>query len=44
VSQIWTRDGHMTEAQAKATYAYLQPKGSATIDFKSTFTNEFLPK
>ena len=44
VSQIWTLDGRMSEAQAKATYAYLQPKGSATIDFKSTFTNEFLPK
>jgi NitT/TauT family transport system substrate-binding protein len=44
VSQIWTVDGRMTEAQAKATYAYLQPKGPATIDFTSTFTNEFLPK
>jgi NitT/TauT family transport system substrate-binding protein len=44
VSQIWTADGHMTEAQAKATYAYLQPPGPAKIDFASTFTNEFLPK
>ncbi|HEX5213021.1 MAG TPA: ABC transporter substrate-binding protein [Pseudolabrys sp.] len=44
VSQIWTRDGHMTEAQAQATFAYLQPKGPAKIDLKSTFTNEFLPK
>jgi NitT/TauT family transport system substrate-binding protein len=44
VSQIWTLDGHMTQAQAEATYAYLQPKGPAKIDFKSTFTNEFLPK
>ena len=44
VSQIWTRDGHMTEAQARATFAYLQPKGTAEIDFPSTFTNEFLPK
>jgi NitT/TauT family transport system substrate-binding protein len=44
VSQIWTRDGHMTEAQARATFAYLQPKGPAEVDFPSTFTNEFVPK
>ena len=44
VSQIWTKDGHMTEAQARATFAYLQPTGPAQIDFPSTFTNEFLPK
>jgi NitT/TauT family transport system substrate-binding protein len=44
VSQIWTRDGKMTEAQARATFAYLQPKGPVEVDFKSTFTNEFLPK
>lgn len=44
VSQIWTRDGHMSEAQARATFAYLQPKGTAEVDFPSTFTNEFLPK
>jgi len=44
VSQIWTSNGHMTEAQAKATFAYLQPKGPAKIDFAATFTNEFLPK
>jgi NitT/TauT family transport system substrate-binding protein len=44
VSQIWTSDGHMSEAQAEATYAYLQPKGPVKVDFKSTFTNEFLPK
>ncbi|MFN3655938.1 MAG: ABC transporter substrate-binding protein [Pseudolabrys sp.] len=44
VSQIWTRDGKMTEAQARATFAYLQPKGPAEVNFPSTFTNEFLPK
>jgi NitT/TauT family transport system substrate-binding protein len=44
VSQIWTRDGKITEAQARATFAYLQPKGTAEVDFPSTFTNEFLPK
>src|SRR5258708_38509567 len=27
VSQIWTIDGRMTEAQARATFAYLQPEG-----------------
>ena len=44
VSQIWTSNGHMTEAQAKATFAYLQPKGTQEVNFPSTFTNEFLPK
>ena len=44
VSQIWTRDGHISEAQARGTFAYLQPKGPAEVDFPSTFTNEFLPK
>jgi NitT/TauT family transport system substrate-binding protein len=44
VSQIWTRDGHIAEAQARGTFAYLQPRGPAEVDFASTFTNEFLPK
>lgn len=44
VSQIWTDDGHITEQQARATFAYLQPEGSATVDFPATFSNEFLPK
>jgi NitT/TauT family transport system substrate-binding protein len=44
VSQIWTRDGKITEAQARATFAYLQPKGPAEVNFPSTFTNEYLPK
>jgi NitT/TauT family transport system substrate-binding protein len=44
VSQIWTKDGHMTEQQARGTFAYLQPKGTAEVDFPSTFTNDFLPK
>lgn len=34
----------MTELQARATFAYLQPKGTQEVDFASTFTNEFLPK
>ena len=33
----------MTEAQARGTFAYLQPKGTAEV-FPSTFTNEFIPK
>jgi len=44
VSQIWTKDGKMTEAQARATFAYLQPSGPKEVDFPSTFTNNFLPK
>ena len=44
VSQIWPITGQMTEAQARATHAYLQPEGPSPIDFPSTFTNNFLPK
>jgi NitT/TauT family transport system substrate-binding protein len=44
VSQIWPITGQMTEAQARATHAYLQPEGPSPIDFPSTFTNDFLPK
>jgi NitT/TauT family transport system substrate-binding protein len=44
VSQIWTNDGRISEAQARATFAYLQPKGPQEVNFPSTFTNEFLPK
>jgi NitT/TauT family transport system substrate-binding protein len=44
VSQIWPLTGQMTEAQARATFNYLQPEGIVPVDFPSTFTNEFLPK
>lgn len=44
VSQIWTKDGRMTEAQARATFGYLQPTGPHQVDFPSTFTNDLLPK
>jgi NitT/TauT family transport system substrate-binding protein len=44
VSQIWTKDGNITEQQARATFAYLQPAGPVAVDFPATFTNEFLPK
>ena len=44
VSQIWPSTGRISEAQARATFAYLQPEGPAPVDFPSTFTNEFLPK
>ena len=44
VSQIWPISGRITEQQARATFAYLQPAGTVPVDFPSTFTNEFLPK
>lgn len=44
VSKIWTQDGHMSEVQARATFAYLQPKGPQEVNFPSTFTNGFVPK
>ena len=43
VSQIWPLSGRMTEAQARATFGYLQPEGPSAVDFPSTFTNDFLP-
>jgi NitT/TauT family transport system substrate-binding protein len=44
VSQIWTANGRITEQQARATFAYLQPEGPSQVDFPATFTNDFLPK
>lgn len=44
VSQIWTMDGKMSEAQARATFNYLQPSGTQPVNFPTTFTNDFLPK
>jgi NitT/TauT family transport system substrate-binding protein len=44
VSQIWSKDGKMTEAQARATFEYLQPTGPQPVNFPTTFTNDFLPK
>lgn len=44
VSQIWSSDGKMSEAQARATFNYLQPSGTQQVNFPTTFTNEFLPK
>jgi hypothetical protein len=44
VSQIWTKDGKISEAQAHATFNYLQPTGPQPVNFPTTFTNEFLPK
>jgi len=44
VSQIWPASGRISEEQARATFAYLQPEGPSPVDFPSTFTNEFLPK
>jgi NitT/TauT family transport system substrate-binding protein len=44
VSQIWTNDGKISETQARATFAYLQPSGPQPVNFATTFTNEFLPK
>jgi NitT/TauT family transport system substrate-binding protein len=43
VSQIWTKHGKMTEAQARATFAYQQPNGPEEVDLATTFTNGFLP-
>lgn len=44
VSQIWTADGKISEAQARGTFAYLQPTGPQEVNFPTTFTNQFLPK
>ncbi len=44
VSQIWTKDGKMSETQARATFDYLQPAGPQPVNYPATFTNDFLPK
>src|SRR5262249_29996901 len=44
VSQIWTKDGRISEQQARATFAYLQPQGPVEVNFPATFTNDFVPK
>ena len=41
VSQIWTKDGKMTEAQARATFAYLQPSGPAAGEFSVDLHQRF---
>lgn len=40
LSQIWSKDGHMTLSGAKKVYDFLQPAGKP-IEFEKTFTNEF---
>lgn len=44
MNQVWPPNGRMTEAQARATFAYLQPEGPSKVDLPQTFTNDFLPK
>ncbi len=39
----WSKDGHMTVEQAKATAAYLKPKGDHPLVFEQTFSNDYLP-
>jgi len=43
ISRIWPLSPRMTEEQARATFAYLQPEGPHPVDFSKTFTNDFLP-
>ena len=38
------KDGRISEQQARATFAYLQPQGPVEVNFPATFTNDFLPK
>lgn len=44
VRQIWSEDGRMTMEGALKVYDYLQPEGTAEIDYEKTFTNDFLPQ
>ncbi|RDJ26955.1 ABC transporter substrate-binding protein [Bosea caraganae] len=44
LNQAWSKDGVMSEAQAKATADYLKPSGDHPLELAKTFTNEFLPK
>ncbi|MFN0263605.1 ABC transporter substrate-binding protein [Tepidamorphus sp. 3E244] len=44
VKAIWSPTGRMSAEGAKKVHDYLQPEGTAEIDFESTFTNEFIPE
>ena len=44
LNQVWPATGRMTQAQAQATFAYLQPEGPTKLELPQTFTNEFLPQ
>jgi NitT/TauT family transport system substrate-binding protein len=43
VSQIWPLDPRMSDQQARAVFAYLQPEGPHPVDYSKTFTNAFIP-
>jgi NitT/TauT family transport system substrate-binding protein len=42
--QVWPESGHMTDAEAQASFDYLQPEGPQKINLSTTYTNDFLPK
>ncbi len=44
MSTIWSADGRMSMAQAKAVQTYLQPSGSVPLVLEQTFTGELLRK
>ncbi|MEI9805145.1 MAG: hypothetical protein WDN48_12680 [Pseudolabrys sp.] len=41
VSQIWSKDGKMTEVQARATFAYLQPTGPQQVNSRRPSPTSF---
>jgi NitT/TauT family transport system substrate-binding protein len=44
LSQAWPESGRMTDAEAQASFDYLQPEGPQKVNLSTTYTNEFLPK
>jgi len=44
LNQAWPANGAMSQEQADATIAIVQPKGPAPLDVAKTYTNAFLPK
>jgi NitT/TauT family transport system substrate-binding protein len=44
LSQIWPESGRMTDAEAQASFDYLQPEGPQKVNLSTTYTNDFLPK
>jgi NitT/TauT family transport system substrate-binding protein len=44
LKQVWPASGRMTDAQAQASFDYLQPEGPQKVNLSTTYTNDFLPK
>jgi NitT/TauT family transport system substrate-binding protein len=42
--QVWPESGRITDAQARASFDYLQPVGPQQVNLSTTYTNDFVPR